>query len=205
MSVPYFSVTKCKEISEALSAFPTYIPYINCEGCQCGTNAVCKNRVCQCQPGFSGDPFVSCNGNTNLQISDTNCPIEEPNTFKIDGGCYMFVDQEKTFNDAKTFCESKRGRLFEPRTVQTNKLVVEKGYDVMNNSYGVWFGIITKTGASGLWKFATSDENIVQYMWYSSQPNNGGGDLCGHYNRGYNGKWFDTTCIVNYAFICEFV
>ena len=154
-----------------MSAFPTYIPYINCEGCQCGTNAVCKNRVCQCQSGFSGDPFVSCNGNTNLQISDTNCPIEEPNTFKINGGCYMFVDQAKTFNGAKTFCESKRGRLFEPRTVKTNKLVADKGREVLNSA--MWVGIISKNGKSGPWKFATSGEKVVKTMWMSSQPNQG--------------------------------
>jgi len=44
------NLVKCKEIKEALiaSSSPTYIPYIqiNCEaGCQCGTNAMCKDTI----------------------------------------------------------------------------------------------------------------------------------------------------------------
>jgi len=199
--IAFSNVTKCREISEA---FPTYTPYINCEGCQCGTNTVCKNRVCQCQSGFSGDPFVSCNGNTKVKTGVTNCPINEANTFKIDGGCYMFVDQRKTFNEAKTFCESKRGRLFEPRTVQTNKLVYDKGVEVLTTDY-MWIGIISKTGKSGPWKFATSGEDIIQTIWRSDQPNDSGSELCGYYGTSEREKWLDYQCTHSYRFICEFV
>ena len=50
----------------------------------------------------------------------------------------MFVKQTKTFNDAKTYCESQHGRLFEPRSVLTNKLVATKGIEVLNNNQ-MWF------------------------------------------------------------------
>ena len=101
-----------------------------------------------------------------------NCPINEPNTFIIDGGCYMFVDREQTFNEAKSYCEGKLGRLFEPRTVLMNKLVSEKGHEVLNANH-MWLGIISKNGKSGPWKFATSGEKVVKTMWMSSQPNQG--------------------------------
>ena len=137
----------------------------------------------------------------------TNCPINEPNTFKIDGGCYMFVDQRKTFNDAKTFCESKRGRLFEPRTVKTNKLVADKGFEVLNNS-AMWVGIISKNGKSGPWNFATSGEDVVQTIWENGQPNDERSPICGYYYHKNNlskEKWLDEPCSHRRKFMCEFV
>ena len=116
----------------------------------------------------------------------------------------MFVDQEKTFNDAKSYCQSRRGRLFEPRSVHTNKLVYDKGVEVLNNNL-MWFGIITKNGKSGPWKFATSGENIAQTIWYSGQPNDSGSELCGCYYSTSSEKWWDRPCTKTYRFICEFV
>jgi len=138
-------------------------------------------------------------------IAVVNCPINEPNTFKIDGGCYMFVNQTKSFNNAKTFCESKGGSLFEPRTVRTNKLVADKGYEVLDNS--MWLGIISTTGKSGPWKFASSGENVSQTIWHNSQPNDSGSEICAYVGKSnsYEGKWWDYPCTNKYQFICEFV
>ena len=81
------------------------------------------------------------------------CPLNESNTFVIDTGCYMFVDQKKNFNDSKKHCLSKQGRLFEPRSVRTAKLVLDKGLEV--NTYRSdnstkfdewWIGMITRNG-----------------------------------------------------------
>ena len=91
------------------------------------------------------------------------CPLDKPNTFLIDGGCYMFVDQHKTFNDAKNYCKSRHGRLFEPRSCHTNELVYDKGFEIWGEHY-MWFGIIAKI--NGRWKFATSGENIPQTIGY---------------------------------------
>ena len=143
------------------------------------------------------------------EILDLNsvakCPFGGVNVFNIDGGCYMFVDQEKKFNGAKSYCKSKSGRLFEPRTIHTNKLVYDKGLEVLNNN-DMWFGIISKNGKSGPWKFATSGENIGQAMWDSSQPNESRSELCGYYSSSYAKKWCDTSCNRgSRRFICEFV
>merc|ERR1711971_1492677 len=51
-----------------------------------------------------------------------HCPTNETNTFIVDGGCYTFVDQVKNPNDAKSYCESRHGFLFEPRSAHTNEL-----------------------------------------------------------------------------------
>ena len=118
----------------------------------------------------------------------------------------MFVDQKKTFNDAKSYCQSKRGRLFEPRTAHTNKLVHDKGREVLNNN-SMWVGIITKNGKSGQWKFATSGENIAQTIWHIDQPNESESELCVKYCPRYakSENWCDFSCSFTYRFICEFV
>ena len=132
------------------------------------------------------------------------CPLHMPKTLIIDGGCYMFVDQTKTFNDAKSYCQSKSGRLFEPRTIHTNKLVYDKGFEVLKNY--MWVGIISKNGKSGPWKFATSGENVVQKMWLSGEPDQGGNEICVYYNNSWKTeKWRDTRCTTTCYFICEFV
>ena len=73
--------------------------------------------------------------------------MDAPLTFIIDGGCYTFVDQIKTFTNAKIYCESKQARLFEPRSVNTNKLVYEKSKDILRGQSN-WLGVITKNGKS---------------------------------------------------------
>jgi hypothetical protein len=133
------------------------------------------------------------------------CPSGEPNTFLIEGICYMFVDQRKTFNDAKSYCQSKRGRLFEPRTLHTNKLVAYKGYEVLKYRK-MWLGIISSNGESGPWKFATSGENVVRTIWASGQPDERENEICAYYNIGFAGKWRDFSCNSrSLRFICEFV
>ena len=93
--------------------------------------------------------------------------------------------------------------MFEPRTVYSNKLVHDKGREVLNNQF-MWFGIITKNGKSGPWKFATSGENIAQTIWSSGQPDNIESELCGFYYSSYREKWWDIPCTVSFRFICEF-
>ena len=149
---------------------------------------------------FSLEESDACPLNWNDDLA--TCP-NELNTFLIDGRCYMFVDQEKSFNDAKAYCESKLGRLFEPRSVHTNKLVYDKGYEVLNKNL-MWFGIISIKGKSGPWKFASSGKNVVQTIWYEDQPNENG-SVCGYYSYYDNNEWYDTDCTDALRFICEFV
>jgi len=94
-TIVFSKTVKCKEIRETLSAsFPTYIPYIqvNCEGCQCGTNAMCKDKVCQCPSGFTGDPFVSCT-DSRLFPNNQNCPTNSSGYYLVGNKC---IYHEKT-------------------------------------------------------------------------------------------------------------
>ena len=131
------------------------------------------------------------------------CPLSEPNTFIVDGGCYMFVDQEKTFANAKNYCASKQARLFEPRSLHTNKLVYQKSKVVLRGERN-WLGVITKNGKFGPWKFANSGDNVIQIMWAPSQPNASSNKICAYHGCGGE-KWCDAGCSSKYRFICEFV
>ena len=64
--------------------------------------------------------------NINRSLS---CP-NEPNFRTINGKCYLFVSEKKTYLEAKAYCEGQVakatiGKLFEPRTAVTNILVYE--------------------------------------------------------------------------------
>jgi len=150
---------------------------------------------------------------TNITSSTTlpsvkNCPVDAPLTFIIDGGCFMFVNQQKSPNDAKSFCETKLGRLFEPRSASTNKLVYDKGNDILPGVERWWIGVVTYNGISGPWQFASSGENMVSgTWWYIGQPNEDYADEIWAYfgsNCG-NEKWCDAPTSNRNRFICEFV
>ena len=62
-----------------------------------------------------------------------------------DGGCYLYVDEEMNYYDAKAFCQNKmvngrRGHLFEPKTDAINKYIYyQSRYQIEGNSY--WIGV----------------------------------------------------------------
>ena len=120
----------------------------------------------------------------------------------------MFVDQQKSPNDAKSFCETKLGRLFEPRSASTNKLVYDKGNDLLpgNRDSRWWIGVVTYNGKSGPWQFASSGEKLQTSMWYSGQPNESVDEIWTYFGSDCgNEKWCDASTSGRYSFICEFV
>ena len=145
---------------------------------------------------------------TTTTISTTTapkCPINESNTFIVDGGCYTFVDQVKNPNDAKSYCESQHGFLFEPRSAYTNELVYEKGNDVLSGER-MWIGVVTQNGKGGPWKFASTGDDVILPMWFSSQPNEAGNEIWAYFGSNCGGKqWCDAgPTNNNYRFICEY-
>ena len=117
----------------------------------------------------------------------------------------MFVDQEKTANDAKSFCETKYARLFEPRSTHTNDLVFHKGNDVLNGDR-MWIGVVSQNGKLGPWKFAASGDDVIQPMWIY-QPNNNENEIWAY--LGYSmipirSGWSDDDPSQTYRFICEY-
>ena len=201
----HFSV-QCKEIREALSASsPTYIPYIliNCEaGCQCGTNAMCKDKLCQCPPGDTGDPFVSCN-----EVVD--CP-NEGNFRTINGACYLFINELMKNNDAKILCKNKiangrPGHLVEPKTSVTNKLINDEAKIIFGYPNYYWIGL-NDIDNEGNWVYTSTGLPATSTFFgpviHTSNTNTY------HNCVGTNGDteaWFDASCDRDRnKVICEF-
>ena len=129
--------------------------------------------------------------------------MNETNTFIVDGGCYTFVDQVKNPNDAKSYCESRHGFLFEPRSAHTNELVYFKGKDVLSGER-MWIGVVTQNGKSGPWKFATTGDDVIQPLWKSGQPNDASNQEIWAYLGCGVKEWCDAGPTNMYRFICEY-
>merc|ERR1711990_331868 len=74
-----------------------------------------------------------------------DCP-NDGNFKTISGVCYLFHNEEKNYNDAKSFCESKiatakTGRLVEPKTTTINKLIYDNAKTIFGASFKYVIGV----------------------------------------------------------------
>ena len=81
------------------------------------------------------------------------------------------------WQEAQDNCQDKfdsaSGRLFEPRSTTMN-LAVWKAADELGGAQGdgsFWLGI-TDLKEQGTYRYDSNDEEVVDCMWYSTQPNN---------------------------------
>ena len=91
-----------------------------------------NDYVCKCEEGWYGK-----------NCDFTNCPTEL-NGRLINGTCYTFESEKKSYNDAIEFCKKNRSaRLFEPRTPFTlNDLVITEALEYFKrNPIETWLGI----------------------------------------------------------------
>jgi len=128
----------------------------------------------------------------------------------------IWISNFKTnFDDAKRQCQSYGGRLYEPKSLEHNKMVwnflKSKGRDIYNN----WIGI-NDIATEGLYRYASSGKPIAFQHWGSSsgsgqQPNNyDDNEDCVHYVsstrslwEGPSDAWADYYCNHVNRFICE--
>ena len=165
---------------------------------------------------------VSC-GLFSLEESDAcpiswndgfaNCPLEQPNTFNIEGGCFLFNDEKKNYNDAKSFCEGKiafngrPGRLVEPKTTTINKLICEKAKIVFGDSFGYFIGV-NDISSEGSWVYSSTGLSATTMFDCSSncQPNGKTGENCADVGGacGFEETWCDRPCNALNQIVCEF-
>ena len=162
---------------------------------------------------------VSC-GLFSLEESDA-CPIDwndylakcplEPNTLIIEGGCYLFSDKKKNYNDAKSFCESKfavngkTGRLVEPKTTTINKLIYENAKTIFGASFDYLIGVNDISNENS-WVYSSTGLPATT-MFDSGQPNDGTKANCIYIGTSCANafeNWCDGTCTTHYGIVCEF-
>ena len=137
------------------------------------------------------------------QLSD--CP-NEGNFRTIGGGCYLFHDEKKDYNGAKSFCESKiaggkSGRIIEPKTTTINKLIYENANIVLG---GYFIGVI-EISSEGNWVYSSSGLPATT-MFYPTQPDGGSNKNCvdAGVSCGAAERWCNRSCEHLHEIICEF-
>jgi len=149
------------------------------------------------------------------KLQKRDCP-NAGNYKTINGVCYLFHSEEKNYNDAKLFCESKiamakTGRLVEPKTTTTNKLIYDNAKTIFGDSFKYFIGV-NDISSEGTWVYSSTRLSATT-MFFSSQPNEGTNANCVYLGTGCGGtaekaaseeKWCDGPCDTAREIICEF-
>ena len=109
-------------------------------------------------------------------------------------------------NCQNQFGSNHTGKLFEPRDLATNDLVIDYAQGIRNTRF--WLGI-NDIDIEGTFQYATGG-NLVFTNWEASQPDNQHGAQDCVYsgsplNSGILGKWDDFNCNTKYSSICEMI
>ena len=91
--------------------------------------------------------------------------------------------------NAKAYCKSQGGILFEPKSAQVNKNVAKFAKDTIGNwKFWIWLGIHY---TNGQFVYESDDKSIVWNNWKSTQPNGDGNCVA---LETINYKWGDVGC-----------
>ena len=94
------------------------------------------------------------------------------------------------------------GKLFEPRDLATNDLVIDYARGITNSVF--WLGI-DDIDNEGTFQYATGG-NLVFTNWEGGQPDNSGGaQNCGITRIVHIKKWDDFQCDFKFVSICEMI
>ena len=137
-----------------------------------------------------------------LATTATSLPVICKDGFElVEGGCYKFSEEKKTFNEARAACQG-----------------IAKGYDLaIPNSPDLVAHLWKLTGQTGNWWIGLHDldeEGNFEWVngapatlipgenpWERHEPNDwGSGEDCAHYGR--DGKWNDNSCNRKFKYIC---
>ncbi|XP_034031070.1 tetranectin [Thalassophryne amazonica] len=124
---------------------------------------------------------------------------------KILGKCFLADPVKKNFHTASEDCNAKGGSLSTPATGDEN----DQLYSYVRMSIGpeepIWLGI-NDIVTEGQW-LDQSGSNVRFKNWETEitlQPDGGRGQNCAMLSTTANGKWFDESCRVEKASVCEF-
>ncbi len=124
---------------------------------------------------------------------------------KVLGKCFLADPVKKTFHAASDDCIAKGGSLATPLTGDEN----DQLYSYVRQSIGqeehIWLGI-NDIVTDSLW-VDQSGSSVRFKNWETEitlQPDGGRSQNCAIMSTTANGKWFDESCKVEKASVCEF-
>nr|XP_023694799.1 tetranectin isoform X2 [Paramormyrops kingsleyae] len=124
---------------------------------------------------------------------------------KIDGKCFLAVSVKKSYHVANEDCMAMGGTLSTPVTGDENDQLYEYVRRRMGPEVQVWLGINDMV-SEGHW-VDMSGSSVRYKNWETEitrQPDGGHTHNCAVLSTTANGKWFDESCKVEKAFVCEF-
>ena len=124
------------------------------------------------------------------------------------GKCYFVEINIFNFTDAMVNCQTQfgsnhTGKLFEPRDLATNDLVIPSANLISPSITYFWLGM-NDIDTEGTFQYATGG-NLSFTNWRSGQPDNyGGAQNCA---RTFDiiTQWDDYNCDIKFASICEII
>ncbi len=139
---------------------------------------------------------------------DNNCDsfIDEGNTCNncetkvYNGHTYLFCDELKDWNEAKTICNSYGYTMVSIENNEENSWIVSMLQTLFNERTS-WIGY-TDEAQEGIWSWSNNSTGIFE-NWHSGEPNNAGTENCAHIWENQNADWNDINCNNNYRYICE--
>ena len=136
-------------------------------------------------------------------ISDP-CPIHDPNYASVEGVCYFFDTTYRTKEEAKSYCTSNHGKLWEPKTIKKINDVHTKAISV-TNSQNWWIGM-SDIESEGTFKF-DSDGDVFPFPgkkspWNYAEPAGGSANNCAFMERN-KPEIHEYSCNYKFFSICE--
>lgn len=179
----------------------------------------CVDDESNCCSNTCGDGEITRGNSVQSCCSFDGCPSVEWED--IDGKYYFFGKDKLTFDCAKASCESKKGKLFEPKNETINEKVAEKASKkglTFGTYDGPWLGFHDKV-KEGTFVYSSTKLPIQYGNWFIGEPNDYnseedcvqlGQQFVDWYpvNKKYaklqgNFGWVDRDCNLTSQYICE--
>ncbi|KAK1149134.1 CD209 antigen-like protein E [Acipenser oxyrinchus oxyrinchus] len=123
------------------------------------------------------------------------CPLDWRQTGR---SCYMFSDQQKTWTDSQSFCQSKQSTLLIINNAKEQQDIISK----KNLSWYYWIGLSDRVKEGDFRWVDDTSINTTEQFWEDDQPDDWqSNEDCIHLY--YDGLWNDISCDTQLYFICE--
>ena len=105
--------------------------------------------------------------------------------------------------NAKAYCKSQGGILFEPKSAQVNIDIANIAKVIIRQPW-IWLGIHESTSSKGNFVYESDGQSIVWTNWMTDQPDGDGRENCVALQTITDSfDWSDVECDGRYNFICE--
>ncbi|CAG2195259.1 COLEC12 [Mytilus edulis] len=134
---------------------------------------------------------------SEVRIYEPDCP---PHWDLFESNCYFVSQDQKSWHNAKVYCEEQQSMLVEVISENENNFLKGKAEE---DIAFYWIGA-TDIETEGVWIWDNSQTVVTFTNWFPGQPdNNHDNQNCLQLVKKFGYKWDDFPCGRLHAFICE--